>query len=66
MPSLSGAIIGNIIYESTILLNYFFGNIYCEAIRSLPPLKFFLTPSDNETISIKANHSKGWDAKLLA
>ena len=35
MPSLSGAIIGNIIYESTILSNYFFGNIYCEAIRVL-------------------------------
>jgi hypothetical protein len=43
MPSLSGAIIGNIIYESTILLNYFFGNIYCEAIRlSAYPFTFIV------------------------
>jgi hypothetical protein len=41
MPSLSGAIIGNISYESTILPTYFFGNIYCEAIREAKyPLSF--------------------------
>ncbi len=33
--SISTYRLGNLIYESAIFSNYFFGNIYCEAIRTL-------------------------------
>jgi len=35
-------------------------------IALISAVKFFFSLSDKGTISIKANHSKEWDAKLLA